>query len=298
MQTFAYERPTLLAEAVQLLTRHGDRARILAGGTDLVVGLRHASVRPALVVDIKGLTDLPAPVTDLGGVLRIGATAVMADLAGDPRIRAAFPALVEAMDVVGSIQIRNRATLVGNVCNASPAADTAPALLVHDATVLITGPAGERRLPLDQFVLGPRSLALDPGELVTALDLPVPEEPLGTAFSRMTRRRGVDLATVNLCCSVRQGGPARIAFGAAAPRPFLVVDDTGALADPSATPAARDKALARLVSRASPISDVRAGREYRAAMLTVLSRRALATAHARLAALTTSNGHRTPGGTP
>ena len=155
MQAFDYARPATVAEAVALLARHGGQARVLAGGTDLVVGLRHATEAPRVVVDIKGLTDLPAGVSESGGVVRIGATAVMTDLCRHPLIRARFPALVEAMSVVGSVQIRNRATLAGNVCHASPAADTAPALLVHDARLVIAGPGGERRMALERVPARP-----------------------------------------------------------------------------------------------------------------------------------------------
>jgi CO/xanthine dehydrogenase FAD-binding subunit len=282
VQTFDYQRPATLGEAIAVLTRHGPDARILAGGTDLVVALRHGAVHPQVVVDIKGLSDLPAPVTETAGTLTIGATAVMADLVRNARIQALFPALVEAMDVVGSIQIRHRATLVGNICNASPAADTAPVLLVHGAQVLVTGAGGTRRQPVQEFVQGPRRTDLRLGELVTGLTLRVPARPTGTAFARMTRRRGVDLATVNLCCAVDSDGRTRFAYGAVAPQPFLVTDTTGTLADPDAPDDARDAALDALVAQASPITDVRAGKEYRLAMLRVLSRRALATAVHRL----------------
>lgn len=265
-----------------MLVRFGDGARILAGGTDLVVALRHAAVSPEAVVDIKGIVDLPPPVTDDGPTITIGATAAMSDLARHPRIAELYPALVEAMDVVGSIQIRNRATLGGNVCNASPAADTEPALLLHNAHVLVAGPTGRRRIPVSEFVQGPRRIDLRAGELVVALTLDVPAQPLGTAFGRMTRRRGVDLATVSLCCGVDSAGVTRFAYGAVAPQPFLVTDTTGILADPAAPTVAKDAALDRLIAHASPIDDMRASKEYRVAMLRVLSRRALTTATHRL----------------
>jgi carbon-monoxide dehydrogenase medium subunit len=284
MQAFDYARPDRVADAVELLARHGERARVLAGGTDLVVGLRQGTETPRVVVDIKGLTDLPAAVSEHAGVIRVGATAVMAGLSAHPLIRAHFPALVEAMGVVGSIEIRNCATLAGNVCHASPAADTAPALLVHDARIVIAGPAGERRVPLPGFLLGPGRTALAPGELVTAVELPLPARPLGTAFARMTRRRGVDLATVSLCCAVDGAGLTRFGYGAAGPVPFLVTDETGVLADVSAPAAARDAALDRLIGQASPVTDVRAGRDYRIAMLRVLSKRALSACTQRLVA--------------
>jgi carbon-monoxide dehydrogenase medium subunit len=137
--------------------------------------------------------------------------------------------------------------------------------------------AGERRVPVADFVLGSRRTDLRPGELATAVELPLPERPVGARFARLTRRRGVDLATLSLCCAV---GPhrARFAFGAVASRPFAVDDDSGLLADPGSAEEDRDEVLRSMTAQASPISDVRGGADYRRAMLLVLSRRALAAA--------------------
>jgi len=283
MRAFDYARPATVPEAVDLLARHRGAARVLAGGTDLVVGLRQHTLTPRLVVDIKGLKDLPPAVTAAGDAVVIGATAVMADLARNPVVRRHLPALVEAMDTVGSIQIRNRATLAGNLCHASPAADTVPPMLAYDAKVHVSGPAGDRRLALRGVILGPGRTALEPGDVVTAVELGVPRQPVGVAFARMTRRRGVDLASVNVCCAVGADGVTRFAYGAVAPRPFLVADHTGTLADPGAAEDRKAAILEGLIANASPITDVRASQEYRIAMLRVLSRRTLATATDRLA---------------
>jgi CO/xanthine dehydrogenase FAD-binding subunit len=282
MLSFAYTRPSTVAEAVAFLHRQDGAARVLCGGTDLLVGLRHRTITPRAVVDIKGCQDLPAGVEDDGTRLRIGATTVMSRLADDPTVRRAFPALVDAMNTVGSIQIRNRATLAGNIANASPAADTVPPMLIHGALVVTAGPGGERRVPLQEFIIGPRLTVLQPGEIITAVELPLPSGPLGTAFARMTRRRGVDLATVNLCCSVDETGVTRLAYGAAAPRAFTAVDVSGTLADPSASAEQKAAVLDLLLRDASPISDVRGSREYRIAMLRVLSTRAIRQAIVRL----------------
>lgn len=279
---FAYARPTSLAETFALLREEPD-ARLLCGGTDLLVGVRKGNLRPPLVVDLKRVLDLAPGSMETDGGLRVSATTVLTTLAADERVRTHFPALVEAVLVVGSIQIRNRATLAGNICNASPAADTAPPLLVYGAVVEITGSDGQRRVAIAEFFVGPGRTVLQPGELVTAVHLPIPDGPTGSAFGRMTRRRGVDLATVNVCCLVTGDGATRFGFGAVGPRPFLVTDDTGTLADPSAPQEAQDDALRRLTDQATPISNVRASRDYRQEMLLVLSRRALATAHERLA---------------
>jgi len=270
-----------LSDAFAELNEHGPAARLLLGGTDLLVRLRLGRIKPAVVVDLKRVAELDSGIVESNGVLRVGARVVMTQLTGDARVRRHFPALVEAAAVVGSVQIRNRATLTGNMCNASPAADTAPALLVYAAVLNVIGQVGRRRVPLTEFFVGPGRTVLARGELVDSIDLPLPTEKAGAAFGRVTRRKGVDLATINLCCSITQSGTARFAYGAVAPTPFLVTDDTGALGERADT-AHRAAAFTRLVDRASPISDVRGSREYRRAMLDVMTRRTWETAVARL----------------
>jgi CO/xanthine dehydrogenase FAD-binding subunit len=275
MKPFPYARPGSLAEAYDVLdSAHRGDVRMIVGGTDLIVGLQSGKITPRLVMDLKHLHDLPAAITHTSEGVSVSAVSSLSEVIADERIRTVFPALVEAARTVGSVQIRNRASLTGNICNASPAADTAPALLAYDAVVVIGSRAGERRVPVADFMLGPRRTDLRPGEIVTALELPLPRGPVGATFARLTRRRGVDLATLSLCCLV---GPrrTRFAFGAVAPRPFVVDDDSGVLADPAADEEARERALVEVTGRASPITDLRAGADYRQAMLLVLSRRAL-----------------------
>jgi carbon-monoxide dehydrogenase medium subunit len=284
MQPFSYVRPATLGEALTLLERHGDRATLLAGGTDLVVELRNRTRRPEVVIDIKRVAEIQPAITNTGPSLTITAATAMTEVQDNEHVRAHFPALVEAAATVGSIQIRNRATLAGNICHASPAADTAPALLVYDATVHLASGRGARRIKLDEFFIGPRQTALQAGEIVTSIELPIPSERRAAKFARITRRRGVDLATISLCCLVEAGGRTRFAYGAVGPRPFVVTDDTGVLADPSASYSSKEEALRALIAQASPISDVRASREYRAAMLLVMSRRALLACIERLQA--------------
>jgi carbon-monoxide dehydrogenase medium subunit len=278
MRAFAYARPENEAEALGLLTAHGSEARLLAGGTDLMVGLRAGKIRPRIVIDIKRVGELRPSIDETDGHVTITATTVLADVIEDERIRRSFPALVEAARTVGSVQIRNRATLAGNICNASPAADTAPALLVYGAEVVLVSAGGTRTVALDDFFFGPGQTVLQQGELVAAIKLPKPDPPFGAAFGRLTRRRGVDLATIIVCFSIDATGVTRCGYGAVGPRPFLVTDSSGVLADPAAADDMRERVLEQFVARASPISDVRASREYRQAMLPVLSRRVLAAA--------------------
>jgi CO/xanthine dehydrogenase FAD-binding subunit len=284
MRAFSYERPSHLGDAVALLAEHGAEARPLSGGTDLIIRLRDGSIRPRIVVDVKGIRELDGEIREGDGNLRIGALTVMTDIAADERIRRDYQALAEAAAVVGAVQIRNRATLAGNVCNASPAADTAPSLLVYGATVIATGPAGTRRIAMDEFFVRSGVTTLATGEVVTAIELPLPASRRGAVHLRRTRRRGHDLASVTLTCMVRDDGVTQLAYGSLGPRAVLVADETGVLADPNAPDAAKAERLETLFAGASPSArSMRASPEYRLAMLRVLGLRAVGTAVRRLA---------------
>src|SRR3954468_11092087 len=201
-----YYRPTTRAQALAALAQGGAAARPLVGGTDLLVGLGHHTVEPGVLVDLKGVNDLPEPIAVTDDGVRIGATCPLGELVAHPVVQEWYPALVEAALTVGSVAIRNRASLVANSCNASPAADTAPPLLVHDARVTIASLDGDRTASLDEFFLGPRRTLCGPGELVARIDLPRPAPGSGSAFRRLTRRRGVDLATVSVAAGVGPDG--------------------------------------------------------------------------------------------
>ena len=274
MPRLSYARPETLVEAMALLVEHGAEAVALSGGTDLVVGLRHGKLKPRLVVDLKHVADLSHEVEINDDVISVGGAVVMTDIVDHPTVQRRLPALVEAASTVGSIQIRNRATLAGNICNGSPAADTAPPLLAYQAVVRIAGPNGVIACPIDDFFLGPGRTVIGSGEIVVSIDLPLTDQPTGSAFTRLTRRRGVDLATVSVACSV-SGHVTRFGLGAVGPRPLLVTDISGALADRTADADLRESVLMELLTAATPISDVRAGEDYRREMLRVLSRRAL-----------------------
>jgi CO/xanthine dehydrogenase FAD-binding subunit len=283
MRPFSYHRPATLADAIGLLEVGGADARPLAGGTDLIIRLRDGSVRASMVVDVKGIDELDAGIRVEGDHLVGGGRTVMTDIAADPRVRRDFTALAEAAAVVGSVQIRNRATLAGNIGNASPAADTVPSLLVYDARIVAAGPAGTRRIAIDDLLVGPGRTALGPAEIITAIELPLPVTRRSSTHVRRTRRRGHDLASVTLACAVLDDGTARLAYGSLGPRPLLVVDDTGTLSDPDAGSAAKRDVLDRLFVAASPSPrSMRSGPEYRLEMLRVLALRALEAATTRL----------------
>jgi CO/xanthine dehydrogenase FAD-binding subunit len=267
-----YYRPTSRADALAALAEGGERARPLVGGTDLLVGLRHHTLEPDLLVDLKAVADLPEPVVVTDDGVQIGATYTLGELVRHPVVQEWYPALVEAALTVGSVAIRNRASLVANSCNASPAADTAPPLLVHGARVTIASLDGDRTASLDEFFLGPRRTLCGPGELVTRIDLPRPAPGSGSAFRRLTRRRGVDLATVSVAAGVGPDGGLVLGMGAVGPRPLRAQSpDRVDVADD----AALDRALDQLLAVATPISDVRGSREYRVATLRVLTKRAV-----------------------
>lgn len=283
MRAFEYDRPATLAEAVAILAERGPDARVLAGGTDLVIGLRDGTASPAVVVDVKRIPELAPSIREEDGRLVISAGTVMTDIAEDATVRSHFRSLAEAAEVVGSIQIRNRATLAGNICNASPAADTSPSLLIFGAVVVAEGPAGIRRIAIDDFFVRSRVTTLERGELVTAIELPLPRGRVGSVHLRRTRRRGHDLASVTLACSVDGTGVTRLAYGSVGPRPVLAVDERGVLADPAVSDAERDAVLERMLAGARPSArSMRASPEYRLAMLRVLGRRAVVTAVERL----------------
>ncbi len=283
MNNFQYARPETVAEAVALLEEHGPDARLLAGGTDLVIELRNHWVEPKVVIDLKRIPELAPAITERDGYLSISATTAMTDIVENEQVQRYFPALAESAVVVGSVQIRARATLAGNICNGSPAADTAPPLLVYDAVVVVAGPKGTRRIATNDFIVGPGKTALERGELVTAIELPIPEWAYGAAYTRLTRRRGTDLASITLCCGVDAAGNTRLAYGSVGPRAFLVIDDSGVLADPNVAIEDKVEPLDAMFHLASPsLKSMRASPDYRLAMLRVLGARALDTAIGRL----------------
>ncbi|MBW3629449.1 MAG: xanthine dehydrogenase family protein subunit M [Gemmatimonadetes bacterium] len=285
-QRFQYFRPQTLHEAVGLLEEHGTEARLLSGGTDLMVGIRHGHLRPGVVIDLKGIPDLRPAIEEAEGEFTISANTVMTDLEEDERIARHFPALIEAARVVGSVQIRNRATLVGNISNASPAADTPPVLVALGASVVAWSTRGERTLPLDQFWLGYRQTALQPGELLTAVRIPLPRRPAGSAFLKLGRRRALEISIVCVGASIElapDGAIAAAGLGLGSVAAYTVRASgaekilVGARPDPEVLAAAGEAAL----TAATPIDDLRSKADYRRAMVPVLVSRAVAAAVTR-----------------
>jgi CO/xanthine dehydrogenase FAD-binding subunit len=273
-----YERPSQLADAIELMERR--EARALAGGTDLAVAMRHGKVDPGLIVDLKGIAEMAPRIERSDGFVEISANTVMTDIEGHPHVQTLFPALVEAAQVVGSVQIRNRATLAGNLANASPAADTPPALLALDAEVSVAGREGSRVIPVDDFLVGYRATDLGSSELITAVRLPEPRRPSGSAFLKLGVRKAMEISIVCVAASLTLGADgaitsAGVGLGSVAPRAIRPRSAETILLGNLPSPELFARAGVAAGNESSPIDDLRAGAEYRRAMVPVLVRRAL-----------------------
>ncbi len=280
MHALRYEAPESLDAAVALLAGASAEARVLAGGTDLLVQLRADLVAPDLVVDIKRIPELRSVVAEDGG-FRIGAAVTGAELGEHAELRRAWPGVVEAVELIGSTQIQGRATLGGNLCNASPAADSVPAMIAAGAVATVIGPNGRREVPVEEIATGPAQTSLAPGEIVVSLFLPARRPRSGDAYLRFIPRTEMDIAVVGAGVSLALDedgtcSAARVALGAVAERPLLVPEAAAALVGG----ALDEAALARLGRAASaacrPIDDKRGTKEYRIKVAGVLARRAAA----------------------
>jgi carbon-monoxide dehydrogenase medium subunit len=284
MHPFAYHTPATLADAIALMQADLAHSRYLAGGTDLYLALEHQLAEVHTVIDLKGIAGLDGVGVGPGTAWRIGALTCMAELERHPDLRRHFPALCDAAAVVGGPPIRNRATLGGNLCNASPAADTATPLLALGATVAVADAAGERTLPVAELWRGPRATTLAPGAVLTAIGLPAPPPRSGNAFRRLTRT-AMDIALVNAAARVALDEDGRaesvvVALGAVAPTVILVAGLESTLAGALLDEDALDEVRSQAEAAARPIDDVRASAAYRSEMAGVLAARAVQAAAA------------------
>jgi carbon-monoxide dehydrogenase medium subunit len=277
---FDYVRSTSIEDAITALTSAGPSARVLAGGTDIVPWLRDDLIEPALLVDIKQIPGLDG-IARRGEHLELGALVTFSDLITSPIIHDTAPMLTEMAHQVASTGVRNRATIVGNLCSAVPSLDAGPALLVYETILHVVGPAGERTVSLDDWIVGPKSTRLGPGEIVTDLSLVLPPGHAGV-FAKLARYEGEDLAQANLAIVVTTDLEYRVAFGAVAPRPFRAKSIETLLDGRELDGELIAAARALVDDEISPISDVRASAEYRSHMCRVMLGRGLETAAARL----------------
>ncbi len=281
MQAFDYAAARSVDEVVSLLARHGDQARVLAGGTDIIVQVREGRRQVQMLVDVKGIPEVNQLSYDASQGLTIGAAVPCYKIYADEDIAGAYPGLIDAVSLVGGIQIQARASVGGNLCNASPAADTIPALIVHHATCVIAGPNGRRQIPVEQFCTGPGRTALENGEFLVSLRMPPPPQNFGAHYLRFIPRNEMDIAVVGVGTSVVLNRDhsaftsARVALGAVAPTPLLVEAAAAALAGKPTSDDTIQQAAEAAQAAARPIDDMRGTAPYRRHLVGVLTRRAL-----------------------
>jgi CO/xanthine dehydrogenase FAD-binding subunit len=273
-----YEAPESLEGAVALLAAANGEARVLAGGTDLLVQMRADIVEPALIVDIKKIRETRT-VTQENGGWRIGAAVTGAELKEQPQLKQAWPGVVEAANLIGSTQVQGRATLGGNLCNGSPAADSVPALIAAGAVATLAGPQGTRDLPVEDVMLGPRQLALRKGEIVVSFLLPPRPPRSSDAYLRFIPRTEMYIAVVGAGVSLTVDGAgtitaARVSLGAVAPRVLLVPEAAQAIIGSRLEEAALERLDGAARAACRPIDDKRGTTEFRIDVAGVLARRA------------------------
>jgi CO/xanthine dehydrogenase FAD-binding subunit len=285
MPRLSYASPGTAEEAVALLSSASGLAKVLSGGTDLLVQLRSGRVKPDLIVDTKRIAGIMGFRRENGGWV-IGAATPGAEIEAHLELKRDWPGVVEAMDLIGSTQIQGRATLAGNLCNASPAADSVPAMIAAGAVAVVVGPKGRREVPVEEIPIAPGRTSLARDEFVIELRLPPRPPRTGDAYLRMIPRTEMDIAVVGcgVCVSLDEVGvckAAKVALGAVAPTPLVVKEAADALMGyrPDEETLARLDGAARAVCR--PIDDKRGTIDYRIKVAGVLARRAAAIAFQR-----------------
>jgi xanthine dehydrogenase FAD-binding subunit len=281
MQAFDYIAADSLKEVAGLLSSNNGKARLLCGGTDLLVQLRENRRTAELLIDIKNIPELTAITYDPQAGLRLGAAASCYAISHDRAVLEKYPGLVDAIRLIGGVQIQYRASLGGNLCNASPAADSIPALIAHQATCLVANQGGTREIPVEQFCVAPGKNVLESGEFLLAVKVPSPPANFGAHYLRFIPRNEMDIAVVGAGAAVTLDEAkqkirfARIALGAVAPTPLFAQDAGTFLAGKKITKANLRKAAQIAQSAAHPISDLRGTAEHRRHLCAVLTQRAL-----------------------
>ncbi len=287
MIRFEYHQPGSLDEAIALLMEHGDEAALLAGGTALLIDMKHGERRPGHVISLWRVPGLEG--VQANGALRIGALTIISDLAEAVADRPSWNGLLEAAWMLGGRQVQNMATVGGNICKASPGADMVPPLLCLDAQLRLVGPDGGRTTPLDGFLTGPDQTAIRPAEVLTEINVPPTPLRTGTACLKVMRRHAVDCSIVAAAARVSLAGDsqtcveARIALGAAAPNPFRARQAEGLLTGQKIEPSRVREAARQAREESHPISDVRASADYRRMLVETLVERAVLKAAERAA---------------
>jgi carbon-monoxide dehydrogenase medium subunit len=280
-----YEAPITLAQAVSILKAHGENARPFCGGTDIIIQLRAGVRRTEHLVDVKKIKELQTLSFDAKKGLRLGAAVPCIEISESDVMRRHYPGLTEAAHLIGSLQIQNRASVGGNLCNGSPAADTTPALIALGARARVVGPNGEREVPVEAFVVSPGRTVLKPGELLVELLVPAPAPHSSDAYLRFIPRNEMDIAVVGVGASLTLDGDkvkaARIALGAVGPTPILASKAAGAITGKKLDAASLEAAGHAASDACSPIDDMRGTAEFRLHIAAVLTRRVLSIAAER-----------------
>lgn len=281
MRDFSYIAANTIPEAVALLDEKGESARILAGGTDLIVQVREARRDVDWIIDIKSIPEVNALDYNADTGLTLGAAAECYKIYADDAICNAYPGLIDATKIIGGTAIQGRAAVGGNLCNASPAADGIPPLIVLNATCVIAGPNGEREVPVEQFCTAPGQTVLKNGEMLVSIKIPAPESNSSSFYLRFIPRNEMDIAVVGAGASVVLDDAkqtivsARIALAAIAPTPLYAEEASALLAGQEVSDEAIDAAAEAAKAIARPISDMRGTVEQRTHLVGVLTRRAL-----------------------
>lgn len=280
MLSFEMERPRSLSAAVDLLVQWGKSAMIKAGGTDILVWMHKHVVHPEMLVDLSEIPELRGVSFYPHRGIKIGALATVNEVAENEDVRRFYPVLRDACLSHSDTLIRNKATVLGNICASVPSADLIPAFAVHEAVLHLYGPEGERDVPFLDFVTGPRKNVLQPGEIVVSATLPLVAERSAGCYLKLARRNALDLAQVGVACLAwGEGGERvyRISCGAVAPRPVRCTEAERLLAgSPSPDEPLLERVAAAAAASVNPITDVRASREYRLSMVQELTKRAVA----------------------
>jgi carbon-monoxide dehydrogenase medium subunit len=280
MRDFEYEAPTSVADAVELLRQHNGTARVLAGGTDLIDQIRIGRHLPDVVVDIKKIPDLNRLELSTAG-LRLGAAVPCYRIYGDEQVCARYSALADSTRIIGGTQVQSRASVGGNLCNSGPAADSTPSLIALEAVAVITGPDGQREVPVENFCTGPGRNVLQTGEFLVGLKFPARPAHSGSHYRRFIPRNEMDIAVVGVAASVvlddrgENFVSARIGLGAVGPTPLLAEEAAAAVAGQPVSDETLNRAAAAARAIARPIDDMRGTREFRRHVTGVLTRRVL-----------------------
>jgi carbon-monoxide dehydrogenase medium subunit len=282
-----YEAPTTVDQAVKLLARHGEKARTLCGGTDLIIQLRAGVRRPEHVVDLKNIADLRRISFSMQHGLKLGAAVPAIEVHENADMRRYYPGLTEAAHLIGSLQIQSRASVGGNLCNGSPAADTIPALIAVGAKCRVVGPKGERIVAAEDFCTGPGRTVLQPDEILVEFQIPAPARHASDAYLRFIPRNEMDIAVVGVGAALTldladdRCIDARIALGAVGPTPIFAKEAGAALIGKKLDAAAIERAAQAAIAASSPIDDMRGTAEFRRHIVGVLTRRVVTIAAER-----------------